>query len=381
MRSGIRGTLAGRIFVLVALVGTALALVPGTTRAAPSNSAGSVIDVVTRPPGWRGLQNGRAIDYWTQDPQGRPVPTSGALFVPAGPAPKGGWPVVAYTHGTSGYGPGCGGQSAPDAEPNRYITRLVHSGYAVVATDYVGLGRFDTGVHPYLNTRSESAATIDMLRAARSVEPTLSNRWAVTGDSQGGQAALATAHRQRWYGPRTDFRGTVSLDPESDVEKVMPFLGPYIPAMPTPLNGSYNFLLAILAGLRAADPAADVNTYLTPKGEALVDQVGRTCDGPAVDPGIAFGSLLSRPLGTGPLAPALMKYMAVPVSEYDAPILLLLNTRDTTVPSPLHAKLAADFALNRVDYRMVVGNGSHTDMDAAQWAAFDRFFATHLKRV
>ena len=69
--------------------------------------------------------------------------------------------------------------------------------------------------------------------------------------------------------------------------------------MPTPLNGSYNFLLAILAGLRAADPAADVNTYLNPKGEALVDQVGRTCDGPAVDPGIAFGSLLSRPLGAG----------------------------------------------------------------------------------
>ncbi|EGD54572.1 alpha/beta hydrolase family protein [Gordonia neofelifaecis] len=366
------GAAAAAFLVLLA----GLALIPATATAAP---AGSVIDVVARPAGWRGLENGRALDYWTQDPEGKPVPTSGALFVPAGTAPKGGWPVVAYTHGTSGYGPGCGGQSGADAKANRYITRLVDSGYAVVATDYVGLGRFDTGVHPYLNIRSEATATIDMLRAARSVEPSLSNRWAVTGDSQGGQAALATAHLQRSYGPRTDFRGTVSLDPESDVEKIMPFLGPYIPSLPAPLNGTYNFLLAILAGLRQADPAVNVNSYLTPLGKSLVDQVGQTCGGPKVDPNLAFGSLLSRPLGTQPMSSALMRYMAVPVSGYDAPILLLLNTLDTTVPSPLHAKLAADFALNGVDYRMVIGNGSHTDMDAAQWAAFDQFFAAHLK--
>nr|WP_221247010.1 lipase family protein [Gordonia humi] len=355
-------------------------VVSAPVASAVGDDHGTAISVTARPDGWRGLSNGRAVDYWTQDARGRPVRASGALIVPSGTAPKGGWPVVAYTHGTSGYGTGCGGQSFIDAEPNVYITRLVEHGYAVVAPDYVGLGHDDVGVHPYLDKRSESAATIDLLTAAHTVEPTLSDRWAVTGDSQGGQAALATAHRQQTYGPRTDFRGAVAIDPESDVEKIMPLLGPYVPAMPAPIDHSYGFLLATLAGLRVADPGANVNSYLTPYGRSLVDRVGKTCDGPTLPKNLAFGSLLSRPLNTPRMSAALNRYMAVPVNGYDAPILLLLNTLDTTVPSPLHAKLVADFAVNRVPFTTVVGNGGHTDMNAAQWAAFDRFFAREVGR-
>ena len=154
----------------------------------------------------------------------------------------------------------------------------------------------------------------------------------------------------------------------------MPFLGPYVPAVPAPINKTYGFLLAVLAGLRQSDPAAAVDSYLTPFGRALVDGVGNGTCGAPNDPAMALGSAFAKPLGVGPLSPALNRYMAVPTSGYDAPILLLLNTLDTTVPSPLHAKLAADFALNRVDYRVVLGNGSHTDMNAQQWAAFDDFF-------
>lgn len=362
---------------LIGVATAVLLVVPVTPprAAAQPHDHGSLISITVRPDGWRGLTGGRAVDYWTQDPQGRPVRASGAVFVPSGTAPAGGWPVVAYTHGTSGYGTGCGGQSFADAAANEYITRLVGNGYAVVAPDYVGLGHDDVGVHPYLNSRSEASATIDLVTAARTLEPTLSDRWAVTGDSQGGQAALATAHRQQRYGPDTDFRGTVAVDPESDVEKIMPFLGPYVPAMPAPIDHSYGFLLATLAGLRKADPSAHVDSYLTAYGKRLVDQVGKTCDGPELPSGLAFGSLLSRPLGTPQMTTALRRYMEVPVRGYDAPILLLLNTLDTTVPSPLHAKLAADLAFNGVPFTTVVGNGSHTDLNAAQWGAFDRFFA------
>ncbi|MGB3707321.1 alpha/beta hydrolase family protein [Gordonia sp. (in: high G+C Gram-positive bacteria)] len=367
-----RGAMAALTVIACALTGVVGA---GPSTAAPVNAPGAVIGVFDRPAGWRGLENGRSFDYWTRDGQGKAVPTSGALFVPMGTAPKGGWPVVAYDHGTSGYGTGCGGESAPDAAPSEFITRLVRSGYAVAATDYVGLGRFNTGVHPYLNTSSEATATIDAVRAARTIEPTLSKRWAVMGPSQGGQAALATGHRQAYEHLGLDFRGTVAVDPESDVEKLMPFLGPYIPAIPAPLNKTYGFLLATLAGLRQTDPRAQVNSYLTPLGRKLVDGVGNGTCGAPNDPTMAFGDVFTKPLGVGPLPARLNRYMAVPVTGYDAPILLLLNARDVTVPSPLHAKLVADFALNRVDYRVVLGQGSHTEMNAEQWAAFDAFFA------
>ncbi|MFM9376573.1 alpha/beta hydrolase family protein [Gordonia sp. VNK21] len=377
MRAGRRT----RALILAVSAALSVSLLSGgagaPAQAEETGKFGSVIGQTVRPDGWRGLNNGRAIYYWTQNSDGRPVKASGALFLPDGPAPAGGWPVVAYDHGTSGYGTGCGGQSFADAQENRYITRLVRSGYAVIAPDYVGLGPYDTGVHPYLDGRSESAATIDLFTAARSLEPTLSRTWAVTGDSQGGQAALVTAHRQQTYGPKTDFRGVVAIDPESDVEKVMPLLGPYVPPVP-PLGGSYGFLGAILAGLRDADPSARVNSYLTPAGRKFVDSIDDQCR-PEWDEGMAFGSLLSRPLGQGPLPAALHRYMAVPVSGYDAPILLVLNTLDLTVPSPLHAKLAADLTLNGVPYRAAVAGGEHTDLDAAQWAAFDGFFARVLE--
>ncbi|GEE00583.1 lipase [Gordonia spumicola] len=371
-----------RLCLLLVVIATVIAgLIPISPARAAGNAPGTVISVTQRPAGWRDLADGgRAVTYWTQDSRGRPVQASGALMLPSGTAPAGGWPVVAYTHGTSGYGPGCGGQSFADASPDKFVSRLIDRGYAVVASDYVGLGPMDVGVHPYLDNRSEASATIDLLNASRSIEPRLANRWGVAGGSQGGQAALATAHRQRTYGPRSDFRGTVAVDPESDVEKIMPLLGPYIPPVPSPLDDSYGFLLGILAGLRQADPSVNVDSYLTPYGRRLVDQVGVTCRSPILPKGLAFGRLLSRPLGTPAMTAALNRYMAVAVNGYDAPILLILNTLDTTVPSPLHASLVAQFAANRVNFSTSVGNGSHTQLDAAQWAAFDRFFATRLKR-
>ncbi|WP_454175519.1 lipase family protein [Gordonia sputi] len=352
------------------------------TAAAPaateSATAGTVIDTQARPDGWRGAAHGLAIDYWTRGADGKPVPASGGLLLPAGKAPAGGWPVVAYTHGTSGYGPGCGGQSGPDAKADRFTSRLLASGYAVVAPDYVGLGRFRTGVHPYLNNDSEGAATIDLLHAARSVEPSLAKKWVVAGPSQGGQAALATAHMQSRYGAPTDFRGAIAVDPESDVEKVMAFLGPYVPPAPAVLEKAYGYLLAVLAGNRVADPAVDVNSYLSPYGRSLVDKVGTGCPAPTVPAGTAFGSLLAKPLGSPALRASLDRYMSVPTSGYTRPTLLLFNALDLTVPSPLHAKLEADFVANGVDHRTVLGTESHTEMNAAQWAAWDEFLRTAL---
>ncbi|GAC47231.1 alpha/beta hydrolase family protein [Gordonia aichiensis] len=350
------------------------------TAAAPaateSGTAGTIIDTQPRPDGWRGAAHGVAIDYWTRGADGKAVPASGGLLLPAGTPPAGGWPVVAYTHGTSGYGPGCGGQSNADAKPDRFVSRLLSSGYAVVAPDYVGLGRFHTGVHPYLDINSEGAATIDLLNAARSVEPRLAQKWAVAGPSQGGHAALATAHLQSRYGKPSDFRGAIAVDPESDVEKVMAFLGPYVPPAPAVLEKAYGYLLGVLAGNRVADPGVDVNSYLSPYGRSLVDKVGNGCPAPEVPAGTAFGSLLAKPLGSPALRASLNRYMAVPTSGYTRPTLLLFNALDLTVPSPLHAKLEADFTANGVDHRTVLGTGSHTEMNAAQWAAWDEFLRT-----
>ncbi|MEV5651336.1 lipase family protein [Nocardia sp. NPDC052254] len=376
-----RRPLAAVALAAGALLAVSVVAVP---RAA-AEPAGTTISVTARPDGWHGMTGGSVLDYWTTTSAGAPARASGAVFLPPGEAPPGGWPVVAYDHGTAGLGMGCSGISNPEGAPfpvgrakeNRILQYFQSQGFAVVATDYLGLGAFDTGPHPYLQLRTEATATIDMVRAARAAYPQLSRTWVAAGVSQGGQAALGTSHMQRTYAPDLDFRGTIAVDPESDVEKVLPAAGPWVPDTSAIGDGSTAFISGILVGLRETRPDIDVNSYLSPSGRRLLDSIEAACLDKMVQQvkGLPLGQLFSRPLGDPQFTAALTDYMAIPTSGYNAPILLLLNATDKTVPSPLHAALAAQFAANGVDAQSVVGTGQHGDLNPQMWAAMDQFFA------
>ncbi|RMI33011.1 alpha/beta fold hydrolase [Nocardia stercoris] len=332
------------------------------------------------PDGFRGLSNGTIIDYWTTRSSGEPVKASGALFVPSGPTPAGGWPIMAYDHGTAGLGPGCGGQT-DDTKLSRpfednLIQYFVGKGFAVVAPDLLGLGRFDTGPHPYLEISSGVSATVDMVHAARAANPELSRTWAVTGGSAGGQPALGAAHDHAALAPDLDFRGVIAIDPESDVEEVSPFVGPWVPAIPGPAGAAVNgFTISMIDGLRTTHPEADVDSYLSPRGKQLLDDSESLCiaDIMKLAAGVSMGDLFSRPLNTPQFQAAMNEYMTVPVDGYDTPMLLLLNTNDITVPSPLHAALFAQLTANHVDFQAVVGTGAHTKLNPQMWDAINAF--------
>ncbi len=370
-----------RATVLAALVAGAFAAAGFTP--ATAEAPGSLIAVQTEPAGFHGMDRGSSVEYWMTDSAGGRVRASGAMFLPEGDAPAGGWPVVAYDHGTSGSGPGCGGQADPElgglpqyrGSEDRLMKRLVDQGYAVVSPDYLGLGRFDTGPHPYLEVRSEATATIDLVRAARAANPDLSRTWSVLGVSQGGHAALSAAHVQAEYAPELDFRGVAAIDPASDVEKILPYLGPTTPSIPGLSSATTSFVVSILAGLRATDPALDIDSYLTPRGKEIVDAAGGQClDEIFVSTkGVTSADLLARPLA--PLREPLAAYMMLPTSGYDAPILLSVNVADMVVPSPLHAALIAQLAANGVDQQVVLGNGQHGSASAEQLTAIDSFLA------
>ncbi|MFF2393986.1 lipase family protein [Nocardia sp. NPDC058114] len=366
------------VATLVASALTAAGFAP-----AAAEAPGSLISVQAEPAGWHGLDRGSSVEYWMTDSAGVQRPASGAMFLPEGDAPVGGWPILAYDHGTSGSGPGCGGQADPETAPfqqqrggeDRLLKRFVDQGFAVVAPDYLGLGRFDTGPHPYLEVRSEATATIDLVRAARAANHDLSRTWSVLGVSQGGHAALSAAHVQAEYAPELDFRGVAAIDPASDVEKILPFVSPTTPMVPGLSSATTSFIVSILAGLRATDPALGIDSYLTPRGKEIVDAAGSQCldEILASTKGVTSADLLARPLA--PLRDPLAAYMMLPTSGYDAPILLSMNVADMVVPSPLHAALVAQFAANGVDQQVVLGNGQHGSVSPEQLAAIDGFLA------
>jgi pimeloyl-ACP methyl ester carboxylesterase len=160
--------------------------------------------------------------YTSTGDDGRPVAVSGVVVAPAGAPPAGGWPVVAWAHGTTGIVPRC----APSLEPDGGIanipelSRLIAAGHVVVATDYVGLGT--PGLHPYLVGTSEGRAVLDSVRAARTfLGGRTSSTTAVFGHSQGGHATLFAAALAPTYAPELRLVGAAPMAPPTDLGTLM----------------------------------------------------------------------------------------------------------------------------------------------------------------
>jgi acetyl esterase/lipase len=159
--------------------------------------------------------------YRSTKPDGTPIAVSGIVIVPAGQAPSGGWPIVAWAHPTTGVVSHCAPSLALFVFQQMAGSRkLLENGYAIAATDYPGLGT--PGPHPYLVGDSEARAVIDSVRAARSF-PGLENstRYAVWGHSQGGQAALFTGMIAKSYAPELQLVGVAAAAPATDLSALM----------------------------------------------------------------------------------------------------------------------------------------------------------------
>jgi dienelactone hydrolase len=154
----------------------------------------------------------RAVYMSVSGLDGRQREVSGAFFVPSGPAPENGWPVISLAHGTTGVGTDCGPSRQPDLQGYAPMIESALKGkYAVALTDYEGLG--ESGSHPYLEPRTEAFNTIDAVRAMREISPAVSARWMAVGYSQGGQAVWAANELNAYYGDNLQMQGSVALAP------------------------------------------------------------------------------------------------------------------------------------------------------------------------
>ncbi|WP_206071395.1 lipase family protein [Antrihabitans stalactiti] len=331
-----------RRLAIVALIALSCAV---PAQAEPLARPGAVVDVVPlqRDRWLPGAADASLVKYWTTGPLGTPALSTGAIWIPPGTPPPGGWPVLSWGHEATGLGDDCAPTVNGDINFD-YLQRWLAQGYAIVATDYVGLGT--PGIHPYLDGRSEAHSVIDMVRAARAVEPSLSSRWAAFGQSQGGQAALVTASMATTYAPDLDFRGAVATGPPSNLENLAFLGGPGFPDVP--VKGFNVYVTYILASMRAVHPELDIDSYLTPFGRTVLDEVETICIFEAADrlEGIGIGSLLSRQLDDPKLLAALRDWLAIPTRGYARPFFIGQGLLDPTVPAPLTFTLASELATN-----------------------------------
>lgn len=216
------------VVISIATVYLVLGHVPAASQnafyqASESDIAGPIGSLIREAPraGAAAGATAHKVLYRSTRPDGTPIAVSGIVIVPAGQAPAGGWPVVAWAHPTTGIVSRC----APSLAIFLFqqiagSRRLLEDGYAIAATDYPGLGT--PGPHPYLVGESEARAVIDSVRAARSFPGLeISNRFAVWGHSQGGQASLFTGMIAKTYAPELQLVGVAAAAPATDLATLM----------------------------------------------------------------------------------------------------------------------------------------------------------------
>ena len=270
----------------------------------------------------------RRVVYCSRDDRGRRVAVSSTVIAPrskwSGPGVQ---PLLTYGHATVGLGDQCAaskrlstGRDVDAALLNQFLL----DGYAVVVTDYVGLGT--PGAHPYLMRRSQGRAVLDAARAAQRVQelnvpddgPVLA-----AGFSQGGRATADALELHASYASELDLKGAFAVGLPGDLASLVRHL-----------DGVHDGLLFnVINGLHAAYPEARVLGILNTAGRQRAARAAGECRG---EPHQRTNTLTKdgRSLGDNLVrrfAP-LLAAQRVGQARPGAPVLQMHSTQDELVP-------------------------------------------------
>ncbi len=196
--------------------------------------------------------------YHSKSVSGVDVPASGVILIPYGKAPKTGWPVVVWAHGTSGVGR----QYAPSLMKDLYyswegLLQWAMLGYAVVAPDYAGLG---TDVrHQYLTPPAQAQDIIHAVPAAREavkkLGQKLGEKWIAIGHSQGGAVVVVAEMQMQNKIKDPGYLGAIALAPVGD-------LVPFLEKIDNTENRFYAAFVAY--GIKSVYPEFNYEDFLAP---------------------------------------------------------------------------------------------------------------------
>ena len=238
-------------------------------------NANTVLDTVSA--------NKTLMTYKMLGVNGAETQATALLFTPKGNKPTGGWPIVAWAHGTTGVADACA-PSQQGLKGNEYfIAKLLAAGYAVVAPDYEGLGEpSGKELHPFLNLKSEAFSITDaVVAASKNLGNTTEKRWSVVGHSQGGQAALGAAQ----YASRAqlNYKGAVAVAPASNLALILSGGEQKATAEADPIKKINilapldTFTSLITAGLRNSTPTLQYSEVFVPPTDQLAAQAESVC--------------------------------------------------------------------------------------------------------
>jgi hypothetical protein len=209
------------------------------------------------------------ILYHSRSATGGDVATSGVVLYPEEKPPVRGWPVIAWAHDLTGVARPCAPSLARNLKRGPLLSMYVSLGYAVVATDYTGLGTDFRNA--FRDLESNAWDVIDSIPAARRAIPGLSPEWIAVGYGEGGLTVVRIAE----LGSTVDSQylggiviaGLTGLEPED----------------PSAEGNPYHSPLSLAYGVKTVFPEFEVGDILTERALRLYPKLEQGCAEPTAE--------------------------------------------------------------------------------------------------
>jgi hypothetical protein len=205
------------------------------------------------------------ILYHSQTANGEDVAVSAVVLIPDGKPPAGGWPVIAWAHEFRGAARQCAPSLMKNLGAGPILAMYANLGYAVVATDYSGLGA-DSG-KPVLDMQSNALDVIYSVAAARAAVKEIGPKWIAVGPFQGGLAAVAVAESEV---RDPNYLGSIATSGVSDAQQAYQHFAQ---------GASNRMLLVLTSTVKGLYPEFQVSDILKDRALPAYQRVAQTCGG------------------------------------------------------------------------------------------------------
>jgi hypothetical protein len=212
---------------------------------------------------------GKRVLYRTQRVDGSYTFSSGMVFTPNNANAGLPRPVVAWAHGTLGFGDTCAPSRTPDPVASiAWVSSMLQKGWVVTATDYAGFGT--PGTEGYLVGGDEAHDVLNSVRAARNLAGTQAGTgFVIWGHSQGGNSALFSASQTGTYAPELKLLGTVASAPAAEL---LPLLNEQYGTVADWVIGPL-----IATSWPAANPGLNAANIMTAEGRNNYKRIANHC--------------------------------------------------------------------------------------------------------
>jgi pimeloyl-ACP methyl ester carboxylesterase len=207
------------------------------------------------------------ILYHSRTANGEDAAVSGVVLIPDGKPPAGGWPVIAWAHEFRGAARQCAPSLMKNLGAGPILAMYANLGYAVVATDYSGLGADSS--KPVLDMQSNALDVIYSVAAARAAMKEIGPKWIAVGPFEGGMAVVAVAESEV---RDPNYLGSVATSGVADAQEAYERFA-------QGSSSSNRMLLVLASTVKALYPEFQVSDMLKDTALPPYQHVAQTCGG------------------------------------------------------------------------------------------------------